>query len=221
MHRKWDKSECLMGGVVVKKGFSTYYLTTQPPWLLWNELMRDITSPTIIRMQVFSECARCLAFIIWKFLSFPTLVKRKLEHVQQNYKQFPVWMKKAAYLMNCIMVIVSPANECFPCYFREVAEWHFSDSGSLNPYGLLVWERLPFILIFGRSLFSTLYFTVRFLSYWEYPYIQSWLRVCPVRCWQLKKVSLLTGFCIFFWRNPVNIFSKRYNTNSSNIFWKY
>lgn len=155
------------------------------------------------------------------FFSFPTLVKRKLEHVQQNYKQFPVWMKKAAYLMNCIMVIVSPANECFPCYFREVAEWHFSDSGSLNPYGLLVWERLPFILIFGRSLFNTLYFTVRFLSYWEYPYIQSWLRVCPVRCWQLKKVSLLTGFCIFFWRNPVNIFSKRYNTNSSNIFWKY
>lgn len=76
--------------------------------------MRDITSPTIISMQVFSECARCLACIIWKFLSFPALVKGKLEHVQQNYKQFPVPMKTVAYLMNCVMLIVSPVNECFP-----------------------------------------------------------------------------------------------------------
>lgn len=84
--------------------------------------MREITSPTSIRMQVFSECARCLAFNIWKFLSFAALVKGRLEHVQQNYKQFPVRTKKATYLMNCIMVIASPANECVPCYLREVAE---------------------------------------------------------------------------------------------------
>lgn len=102
-----------------------YYLITQPTWLLWNELMRDIASPTIIRMQVFSECARCLAFIIWKFLSFPAPVKGKPEHVQQNYKQLPVGTKTAAYLMSCVVVIVSPANECIPCYFREVAGWQF------------------------------------------------------------------------------------------------
>lgn len=163
-----------------EKGFCT--ISSQPTWLLWNELMRDIASPTIIRMQVFSECARCLAFIIWKFLSFPAPVKGKPEHVQQNYKQLPVGTKTAAYLMSCVVVIVSPANECVPCYFREVAGWQFSDSGSLNPYGLFVWERYPFILIFGRKLFNMLYFTVRFVSYSEYPYIESWLRVCPLRC---------------------------------------
>lgn len=76
--------------------------------------MREITSPTIISMQVFSECARCLACIIWKSLSFPALVKGKLEHVQQNYKQFPVPMKTVAYLMNCITPIVNPAHECLP-----------------------------------------------------------------------------------------------------------
>lgn len=173
-----------------EKGFCASYLATQPTWLLWNELMREITSPTIISMQVFSECARCLACIIWKFLSFPALVKGKLEHVQQNYKQFPVPMKTVAYLMNRIMLIVNPVHECFPVILER---W-------LSGISLILdhWIRMEAQIICLRKAFlcvniwkegccST--FVVRFL--WDLLRIALYSKVCPLRYHQLKKKSSL------------------------------